>query len=76
LNTFFFSHCLLECLGVPLLLHKPPGGFWAEIDTEDERNSWNEGATELKTPGNGTGVFNNEIGAGSKENSERRPNLP
>lgn len=51
------------------MLHEPTWGFGAKEDAEAEDEGGNEGRTELQTPGDATGVFNNDIGAETQENT-------
>jgi hypothetical protein len=54
------------------VLHEPTRGLGAEEDTDEEDERWDEGRTKLETPGNGTNVLDDNIGAEPQEDTYRR----
>lgn len=61
-----------ESLSVFAVLHKPAWGLGAEEDAHTKDERWNKGGSELKTPGEATRVFDNDIGAEPQENTFRQ----
>ena len=51
------------------MFHEPARGFRAEKYTNAEDEGRNECGTELKAPGNITGVLDNHVGSESKEDT-------
>ena len=45
------------------MLHEPAGGLGTKEDTTHEDEGWDECRTELEAPGDGTNVFDNDVGA-------------
>lgn len=58
-----------EPLGVFPVLHEPTGRLGAEVDADAEDEGGDEGGAELETPGNVTGVFDDDVGAEAEEDS-------
>lgn len=63
-------------LAVETLLHVPTRRFGAEVDADDQRNSREEGRSELETPGKLSDVVHGKIGAETEEDTESCPHLP
>lgn len=51
------------------MLHEPTRRLGAEIDTGAQNERWDEGRTELETPGDITGVLDNDVGAETQEDT-------
>ena len=64
------------CVGVSVFLHQPTGRLWAEEDTNDERDGWDHGRSELETPGDFSGSGNDQVGSETKDNTKGSPHLP
>lgn len=58
-----------ESLGDLAVLHEPAGGLGAEEDANHEDEGGDEGRTELETPGNGTDILDNHVGAEAQEDT-------
>jgi hypothetical protein len=60
-------------LAIALLFDVPSRALRAEIDTDPEGHSRNEGRTQLQSPGDSTGVFHCKVGAKAEEDTESSP---
>jgi hypothetical protein len=58
-----------ESFGNMAMFHQPTGRLGAEKDTEEKDEGRNEGGTELETPRDVAGVFDNDVGAETQENT-------
>ena len=58
-----------ERLGVLAVLHEPSGRFGSEPNSEHEDEGGDEGGSELETPGNVSGVLDDDVGAETKEDA-------
>ena len=66
----------LPRLLVSVLLHEPSGRLGAEENSNCEREGGDEGGSELQSPGDGSGVLNDDVGGESEEDTEGGPELP
>lgn len=51
------------------MLHEPTGRLWAEVDSDSKEQRWDEGRSELKTPSDVTNIFDDDVGAETKEDA-------
>lgn len=58
-----------ECFGILSVLHEPARGLGAEVDTNGENKRRDKGRTELETPTDITGVFDNDVGGQAQEDT-------
>ena len=63
-------------LMVTAFLQIPTWRFWAEKDTEEERDDGNEGRTEFESPSDPPNPLQRQIGAKAEEDTEGDPHLP
>jgi len=58
------------------LFHEPTGGFRREVNSDHQDESGDKGRAELQSPSDGTGVFHDDVGAESEEDTGNDPQLP
>ena len=58
------------------LLDVPTRRFWAEVNTNEERDCRNHRRSQLQSPCDRPDVVDRQIGAEPEENTERSPHLP
>lgn len=58
------------------MLHEPTRRLWTEPDSSSQNEGWNKSGSKLETPGDWTGVFDDDIGAESEEYTSYHPKLP
>lgn len=61
------THHRPESLCIFPVLHEPTGRLWAEVDSDCKEQRWDEGRSELKTPSDVANIFDDDVGAETKE---------